>query len=152
MFRGCKLNYSSTLNPFKTLNVINVGFIFLCSLVKLVWCRSGPELGGEFPVQDMKTGEGGLLQVTLEGINLKFMHSQVRGRNHGREPAAHLTNGHENKQKSSHPSAHFSPSPHVFLYRHSKQILLVKLSATTDHVFDWRLLVSDVHPLEEEFL
>ncbi|XP_041075420.1 MAP kinase-activating death domain protein-like isoform X44 [Polyodon spathula] len=39
--------------------------------------KSGPELGGEFPVQDMKTGEGGLLQVTLEGINLKFMHSQV---------------------------------------------------------------------------
>lgn len=39
----------------------------------------GPELGGEFPVQDMKTGEGGLLQVTLEGINLKFMHSQVGG-------------------------------------------------------------------------
>ncbi|KAM7405788.1 hypothetical protein PAMP_000215 [Pampus punctatissimus] len=38
---------------------------------------SGPELGGEFPVQDMKTGEGGLLQVTLEGINLKFMHSQT---------------------------------------------------------------------------
>ncbi|XP_041075388.1 MAP kinase-activating death domain protein-like isoform X14 [Polyodon spathula] len=40
--------------------------------------KSGPELGGEFPVQDMKTGEGGLLQVTLEGINLKFMHSQER--------------------------------------------------------------------------
>uniref|UniRef100_A0A8C6RDU8 MAP kinase-activating death domain protein n=1 Tax=Nannospalax galili TaxID=1026970 RepID=A0A8C6RDU8_NANGA len=38
---------------------------------------TGPELGGEFPVQDMKTGEGGLLQVTLEGINLKFMHNQV---------------------------------------------------------------------------
>uniref|UniRef100_A0A2K6MQB2 MAP kinase-activating death domain protein n=1 Tax=Rhinopithecus bieti TaxID=61621 RepID=A0A2K6MQB2_RHIBE len=44
-----------------------------------VWvgARVGPELGGEFPVQDMKTGEGGLLQVTLEGINLKFMHNQV---------------------------------------------------------------------------
>lgn len=28
-------------------------------------------------MQDMKTGEGGLLQVTLEGINLKFMHNQV---------------------------------------------------------------------------
>ncbi|XP_039234210.1 MAP kinase-activating death domain protein isoform X28 [Pipra filicauda] len=40
--------------------------------------KPGPELGGEFPVQDMKTGEGGLLQVTLEGINLKFMHSQER--------------------------------------------------------------------------
>ncbi|XP_044537018.1 MAP kinase-activating death domain protein isoform X18 [Gracilinanus agilis] len=39
--------------------------------------KPGPELGGEFPVQDMRTGEGGLLQVTLEGINLKFMHSQV---------------------------------------------------------------------------
>ncbi|XP_038620133.1 MAP kinase-activating death domain protein isoform X38 [Tachyglossus aculeatus] len=38
--------------------------------------KPGPELGGEFPVQDMRTGEGGLLQVTLEGINLKFMHNQ----------------------------------------------------------------------------
>lgn len=28
-------------------------------------------------MQDLKTGEGGLLQVTLEGINLKFMHNQV---------------------------------------------------------------------------
>ncbi|NXV48637.1 MADD protein, partial [Uria aalge] len=41
------------------------------------FCLLGTFLGGEFPVQDMKTGEGGLLQVTLEGINLKFMHSQV---------------------------------------------------------------------------
>ncbi|XP_043767326.1 MAP kinase-activating death domain protein isoform X28 [Cervus elaphus] len=40
--------------------------------------KPGPELGGEFPVQDLKTGEGGLLQVTLEGINLKFMHNQER--------------------------------------------------------------------------
>uniref|UniRef100_A0A8C4ZXA8 MAP kinase-activating death domain protein n=1 Tax=Gadus morhua TaxID=8049 RepID=A0A8C4ZXA8_GADMO len=44
--------------------------------------KPGPELGGEFPVQDMKTGEGGLLQVTLEGINLKFMHSQVHVHTH----------------------------------------------------------------------
>uniref|UniRef100_H2Z2B8 UDENN domain-containing protein n=1 Tax=Ciona savignyi TaxID=51511 RepID=H2Z2B8_CIOSA len=36
-----------------------------------------PELGGEFPVQDMKTNECGLLQVTLDGINLKFINSQV---------------------------------------------------------------------------
>uniref|UniRef100_A0A8C2WAF7 MAP kinase-activating death domain protein n=1 Tax=Cyclopterus lumpus TaxID=8103 RepID=A0A8C2WAF7_CYCLU len=43
----------------------------------LLAASCSPELGGEFPVQDMKTGEGGLLQVTLEGINLKFMHSQV---------------------------------------------------------------------------
>lgn len=50
---------------------------------------SGPELGGEFPVQDMKTGEGGLLQVTLEGINLKFMHSQVRSCSHSRNWSSH---------------------------------------------------------------
>ncbi|XP_023933689.1 MAP kinase-activating death domain protein-like, partial [Lingula anatina] len=30
----------------------------------------GPELGGEFPVQDLKTGQGGLLQVCMEGIGL----------------------------------------------------------------------------------
>ncbi|XP_078667966.1 MAP kinase-activating death domain protein-like isoform X20 [Branchiostoma floridae x Branchiostoma belcheri] len=39
--------------------------------------KDGPELGGEFPIQDMQTGEGGLLQVTLEGINLKFIHTQA---------------------------------------------------------------------------
>ncbi|KAL5276579.1 MADD family protein [Megaselia abdita] len=35
-----------------------------------------PELGGEFPVQDMKTGEGGLLQVCLEGVGLLFANSK----------------------------------------------------------------------------
>lgn len=50
----------------------------MCAPSAVVCWVAGPELGGEFPVQDMKTGEGGLLQVTLEGINLKFMHSQVR--------------------------------------------------------------------------
>lgn len=37
-----------------------------------------PELGGEFPVQDMTTGEGGLLQVCLEGVGLLFATSKVR--------------------------------------------------------------------------
>merc|ERR550534_1866609 len=36
----------------------------------------GPELGGEFPVEDMKSGEGGLLQVCLEGIGLLFANSK----------------------------------------------------------------------------
>uniref|UniRef100_A0A182NAC6 MAP kinase-activating death domain protein n=1 Tax=Anopheles dirus TaxID=7168 RepID=A0A182NAC6_9DIPT len=36
-----------------------------------------PELGGEFPVQDMTTGEGGLLQVCLEGVGLLFANSKV---------------------------------------------------------------------------
>lgn len=37
----------------------------------------GAELGGEFPVQDMKTGEGGLLQVCMEGVGLLFANSKV---------------------------------------------------------------------------
>lgn len=37
----------------------------------------GVELGGEFPVQDMKTGEGGLLQVCMEGVGLLFATSKV---------------------------------------------------------------------------
>uniref|UniRef100_UPI003590007C MAP kinase-activating death domain protein isoform X2 n=2 Tax=Myxine glutinosa TaxID=7769 RepID=UPI003590007C len=39
--------------------------------------KAGPELGAEFPVQDLSSGESGLLQVTLEGINLKFVQNQV---------------------------------------------------------------------------
>jgi hypothetical protein len=35
------------------------------------------ELGGEFPVQDMKTGQGGLLQVCMEGIGLLLANSKV---------------------------------------------------------------------------
>lgn len=31
-----------------------------------------PKLGGEFPVQDVQSGESALLQVTLDGVNLKF--------------------------------------------------------------------------------
>ncbi|KAK2153965.1 hypothetical protein LSH36_280g00042 [Paralvinella palmiformis] len=37
----------------------------------------GPELGGEFPIQDLKTGQGGLLQVCMEGIGLLFANSKV---------------------------------------------------------------------------
>ena len=36
-----------------------------------------PELGGEFPIQDLKTGQGGLLQVTMEGVGLKFSQTKV---------------------------------------------------------------------------
>lgn len=38
------------------------------------------ELGGEFPVEDLNTGEGGLLQVCMEGIGLLFATSKVRPR------------------------------------------------------------------------
>lgn len=37
----------------------------------------GMELGGEFPVQDLRTGEGGLLQVCIEGVGLLFADSKV---------------------------------------------------------------------------
>lgn len=40
---------------------------------------SAPELGGEFPVQDMTSGEGGLLQVCMEGVGLLFANSKVQG-------------------------------------------------------------------------
>lgn len=38
---------------------------------------SGTELGGEFPVQDLTTGEGGLIQVCMEGVGLLFACSKV---------------------------------------------------------------------------
>ena len=38
----------------------------------------GMELGGEFPVQDIQSGEGGLLQVCMEGVGLLFASSKVR--------------------------------------------------------------------------
>ncbi|KAF5297273.1 hypothetical protein FQA39_LY12112 [Lamprigera yunnana] len=38
---------------------------------------TAPELGGEFPVQDMSSGEGGLLQVCMEGVGLLFANSKA---------------------------------------------------------------------------
>ncbi|XP_060556933.1 MAP kinase-activating death domain protein-like isoform X2 [Ruditapes philippinarum] len=38
--------------------------------------KKGPELGGEFPVQDVKSGQGGLLQVCMEGIGLLLANSK----------------------------------------------------------------------------
>ena len=39
---------------------------------------TGQELGGEFPIKDMNTGEGGILQVCLEGICLTFENDKVQ--------------------------------------------------------------------------
>ncbi|CAK6974916.1 MAP kinase-activating death domain protein isoform X3 [Scomber scombrus] len=75
--------------------------------------KPGPELGGEFPVQDMKTGEGGLLQVTLEGINLKFMHSQVRGQYQHREVLLISHQGMKKKQKNNFTHHVSSPPVHL---------------------------------------
>ncbi|GAV00192.1 hypothetical protein RvY_11076 [Ramazzottius varieornatus] len=36
----------------------------------------GADLGGDFPIQDMRTGEGGLLQVTMDGVGLLFANSK----------------------------------------------------------------------------
>lgn len=35
------------------------------------------ELGGEFPVLDVQSGEGGILQVCMEGVGLLFATSRV---------------------------------------------------------------------------
>lgn len=37
----------------------------------------GKELGGEFPIQDMETNQGGLLQVRIDGIALIFADRKV---------------------------------------------------------------------------
>ena len=37
----------------------------------------GQELGGEFPIKDVNTGEGGILEVCLEGICLIFENDKV---------------------------------------------------------------------------
>ena len=39
--------------------------------------KVGAELGGEFPIQDVKTKAGGLLQVCMEGVGLLFANSKV---------------------------------------------------------------------------
>lgn len=36
-----------------------------------------PDLGGEFPIEDMQTGEGGILQVYVDGVGLLFENSKV---------------------------------------------------------------------------
>ncbi|XP_038213188.1 MAP kinase-activating death domain protein isoform X10 [Zerene cesonia] len=38
--------------------------------------QEAAELGGEFPVQDCASGEGGLIQVCMEGVGLLFHHSK----------------------------------------------------------------------------
>jgi hypothetical protein len=35
------------------------------------------ELGGEFPVEELHTGEGGLLRVCMEGVRLLFAQRKV---------------------------------------------------------------------------
>lgn len=38
---------------------------------------TGRDLGGEFPVQDMESNQGGLLQVRMDGVSLLFEDRQV---------------------------------------------------------------------------
>lgn len=45
----------------------------------------GQELGGEFPIRDVNTGEGGILQVCLEGICLIFENDKVIAMSRERE-------------------------------------------------------------------
>ena len=39
---------------------------------------AGLKLESEFPVQDLKSGQGGLLQVCMEGIGLLFANTKVQ--------------------------------------------------------------------------
>lgn len=42
----------------------------------------GVEPGGEFPIEDMASGEGGLIHVCLEGVGLLFVNSKVSSQKH----------------------------------------------------------------------
>lgn len=63
---------------------------------------TGPELGGEFPVQDMMTGEGGLLQVCLEGVGLLFVNSKVGALKSFLVFQNHHNQNHVHSQEYSH--------------------------------------------------
>lgn len=39
---------------------------------------AGRDLGGEFPIHDTETNEGGLLQVRMDGVSLLFANRQVK--------------------------------------------------------------------------
>ncbi|CAL1535362.1 unnamed protein product [Lymnaea stagnalis] len=69
------------LNQFYTKKCKELYFSVKESMEKAASRNTGrppaPELGGEFPVQDLKTKEGGLLQVCMEGIGLLLQNSKV---------------------------------------------------------------------------
>ncbi|CAH1785563.1 unnamed protein product [Owenia fusiformis] len=71
---------STQLNKFYTKKCRELYFAVKESMEKAAARTNGkipgPELGGEFPVQDMKSGQGGLLQVCMEGIGLLFANSK----------------------------------------------------------------------------
>jgi len=56
-------------------------YIFRCGWLltfRLCCPFAGLKLESEFPVQDLKSGQGGLLQVCMEGIGLLFANTKVR--------------------------------------------------------------------------
>ena len=52
----------------------------------------GRELGGEFPVEDQATGEGGLLQVCMEGVGLVFANNKASCANIALEHFSEISN------------------------------------------------------------
>jgi len=69
--------HETQLNKFYTKKCRELYHCVKEAMEKAAARHNVPDLGAEFPVQDLKTGECGLLQVTLDGINLKFINSQV---------------------------------------------------------------------------
>ncbi|CAF0861729.1 unnamed protein product [Adineta ricciae] len=69
-----KADGETQLNKFYTKRCRDLYFSIKEAMEKAASRMKGslPELGGEFPIKDMNTGEGGILQVCLEGICLTF--------------------------------------------------------------------------------
>jgi len=69
--------YETQLNKFYTKKCRELYHCVKEAMEKAASRYNVPDLGGEFPIEEVGSGECGLLQVTLEGINLKFASSQV---------------------------------------------------------------------------
>lgn len=76
-----KHNGKSQLNKFYTKKCKELYNCVKSSMEKAASKTNGKvpglELDSEFPVQDMRTGQGGLLQVCMEGIGLLFANSKL---------------------------------------------------------------------------
>ena len=63
----------------KTSRISNYAIIVLALSTSAYICPNLiSELGGEFPIEELHTGEGGLLRVCMEGVRLLFAQRKVQ--------------------------------------------------------------------------
>jgi len=86
--RLCNCGDGNCWREWSAVGLISIDLSLLKLIELLSWAASGPvttgcyvyvglKLESEFPVQDLKSGQGGLLQVCMEGIGLLFANTKV---------------------------------------------------------------------------